>query len=226
MKKSLIFVFVCMFFFSIFAGEKYNIVIEDGVCSVDDEFVEIEISDAEGHKTLKRVKCPEVQEEVPEIPTVVRLVEEKVEKNYFFGNLSYRLSSEKGLTLQVPSFSGGFMSRPFIKGKAGVKISLGYGLPSNSDGFRHMLEWKLLMYVKTYKDFLNLNVGYLGSCSWGNDSFSRNESAGMLELEYFIVKNFSLSIGGYLGGSRDIIYNSNGNWKFSGGLIVSTSVRF
>jgi hypothetical protein len=201
MKRFFVFVFCCFFFFGIQAEEKYNIVVEDGVCSPDDESIQVEIVE-NGQKIVKTIKCPDVPESVPEIPTVVKLV--GPDKNWFFGSVSYRYTHEENLDLHVPIFSGGFMSYPFIKGRAGVKASLGYGIPSNYDGYRSMLQWQLMVYIRSYqKDLLNINLGYQGSLSWGEKSLSRNESAGIIEAEYFIIKNLSLSFGVFLGGAQD-----------------------
>lgn len=227
MKNFFVFLFCCIFFFGLLAKEDYEVIVKPGTCAPGQEYMEMKIEREGQEPVVKIVPCPKkIEEEVPEIPTVIRLLGEKSDKNYFFGSMTYRLVSEDSLNLHIPVFSGGFMSYPFIKDKAGVKLSLGYGIPSNSDGYRNMLEWKLAFFIKTYKDILNVNVGYLGSMSWGKDSLSRNESAGMIEIEYFIIKNLSLSIGGFVGGSQDTFYVSDGSWQVSGGLIVSTSVRF
>ena len=87
------------------------------------------------------------------------------------------------------------------------------------------MEWKLLTYVKVYKDFVNFNIGYYGSMSWGN-VVSRNESGALVEMEYFVDKNkhVSVTIGGVIGSAIDYFYGDT--WKLSGGLIVGSSVRF
>lgn len=224
MKKFFVFVFCCLFFFGIKAEEKYSIIVEDGVCGPDDESIQVEIVE-NGHKIVKTIKCPEVQESVPEIPTVVKLV--GPDKNYFFGSVSYRYAHEEGLDLHIPVFSGGFQSYPFIKGRAGVKTSIGYGIPSNYDGYRNMLQWQLMIYIRSYqKDLLNINLGYQGSLSWGEESLSRNESSGIVEMEYFIIRNLSMSFGIFLGGAQDTFYVPDGSWKLSSGIAVSTTARF
>ncbi|MFA5211068.1 MAG: hypothetical protein WC414_01010 [Patescibacteria group bacterium] len=226
MKKFFVFVFCCFFFFGVNAEEKYNIIVEDGVCGPDDESVEVEIVD-NGQKIVKTIKCPSVPESVPEIPTVIKLIGERTDKNYFFGSISYRFAHEEKLDLHIPTFSGGFLSFPFIKGRAGVKASVGYGIPSNYDGFRNMLQWQLMVYVRSYqKDLLNINLGYQGSLSWGEESLSRNESAGLIEMEYFIIKNLSVSFGVFIGGAQDSFYDPNASWKLSSGITVSTTARF
>lgn len=225
MKKFFVFVFCCFFFFAVTAEEKYNIIVEDGVCGPDDDFIEVEILE-KGHKTLKRVECPKVEESVPEIPTVVRLIGERIDKNYFFGSISYRFAHEDGLDLHIPIFSGGFQSYPFIKEKMGVKVSLGYGIPSNDDGFRHMLQWQLMTFIKSYKDIFNVNIGYGGSISWGTESLSRNESNGIIEMEYLILRNLSMSFGVFIGGAQDSFYDPKASWKLSSGIVVSTTTRF
>jgi hypothetical protein len=226
MKNLIVIVFVCIFSFSIYAEEEYEVVVKPGTCAPGQENMEMVIEREGQEPVVKIVPCPKVPEEVPEIPTVVRLIGEKTEKNYFFGSISYRFAHEEGLDLHVPVFSGGFQSYPFIKERMGVKISLGYGIPSNDDGFRHMLQWQLMTFIKSYKDIFNVNIGYGGSISWGTDSLSRNESNGVIEMEYFILKNLSMSFGVFLGGAQDSFYDPNASWKLSSGIVVSTTARF